>query len=158
MKAIESKKWFQLVTWEYMWYYSLLFFNWETSWHFKRGSCNEVSVTGNNFSYCHGSHWGVQKRLPEELMEYHWTWLLKRPRLQAPGLCYSYTIKAPCAKWKTPFLRNGNDWRLPRTEEPGELMGSQRVGHDWAINTMPLWVQSNPISYTRGGARWRGHY
>ena len=28
-------------------------------------------------------------------------------------------------------------WRIPRTEEPGRLqsMGSQRVRHDWAINT-----------------------
>ena len=28
-------------------------------------------------------------------------------------------------------------WRIPWTEEPGELqsMGSQRVGHDWATNT-----------------------
>ena len=28
-------------------------------------------------------------------------------------------------------------WKIPRTEEPGELqsMGSQRVGHDWATNT-----------------------
>ena len=28
-------------------------------------------------------------------------------------------------------------WRIPRTEEPGGLqsMGSQRVGHTWAINT-----------------------
>ena len=28
-------------------------------------------------------------------------------------------------------------WRIPWTEEPGRLqsMGSQRVGHDWAINT-----------------------
>ena len=29
-------------------------------------------------------------------------------------------------------------WRIPWTEEPGGLqsMGSQRVGHDWAINTL----------------------
>ena len=29
-------------------------------------------------------------------------------------------------------------WRIPWTEEPGELqsMGSQRVGHDWATNTL----------------------
>ena len=28
-------------------------------------------------------------------------------------------------------------WRIPRTEEPGELqsMGSQRVGHSWTTNT-----------------------
>ena len=28
-------------------------------------------------------------------------------------------------------------WRIPQTKEPGELqsMGSQRVGHDWVINT-----------------------
>ena len=28
------------------------------------------------------------------------------------------------------------DWRIPQTEEPGELqsMGSQRVGHNWATN------------------------
>ena len=28
-------------------------------------------------------------------------------------------------------------WRIPLTEEPGELqcMGSQRIGHDWATNT-----------------------
>ena len=28
-------------------------------------------------------------------------------------------------------------WRIPRTEEPGNLqsLGSQRVGHDWATNT-----------------------
>ena len=30
-------------------------------------------------------------------------------------------------------------WRISRTEEPGELqtMGSQRVGHNWATNTVP---------------------
>ena len=29
-------------------------------------------------------------------------------------------------------------WRIPWTEEPGGLqpMGSQRVGHDWAANTL----------------------
>ena len=29
-------------------------------------------------------------------------------------------------------------WRIPWTEEPGGLqsMGSQRVGHDWEINTL----------------------
>ena len=28
-------------------------------------------------------------------------------------------------------------WRIPQTEEPGELqsMGSQRVGHNWVTNT-----------------------
>ena len=35
-------------------------------------------------------------------------------------------------------------WRIPWTEEPGRLqsMGSQRVGHDWTVNThtRPLWV------------------
>ena len=33
-------------------------------------------------------------------------------------------------------------WRIPWTEEPGGLqsMESQRVGHDWAMNThTPLW-------------------
>ena len=32
-------------------------------------------------------------------------------------------------------------WRIPRTEEPGGLqsMGSQRVGHDWAIKTGHSW-------------------
>ena len=29
-------------------------------------------------------------------------------------------------------------WEIPQTEEPGGLpsMGSQRVGHDWATNTL----------------------
>ena len=29
-------------------------------------------------------------------------------------------------------------WSIPWTEEPGRLqpMGSQRVGHDWATNTL----------------------
>ena len=29
-------------------------------------------------------------------------------------------------------------WRIPWTEEPGgiQTMGSQRVGHDWATNTL----------------------
>ena len=33
------------------------------------------------------------------------------------------------------------DWRSPQTEEPGELqsMGSQRVGHNCAVNT--LWFE-----------------
>ena len=33
-------------------------------------------------------------------------------------------------------------WRIPWTEEPGGLqsMGSQRDGHDWAINTNSVWV------------------
>ena len=26
-------------------------------------------------------------------------------------------------------------WRIPSTEEPGESMGSQRVGHDLVTNT-----------------------
>ena len=30
-------------------------------------------------------------------------------------------------------------WRIPWTEEPGGLMGSQRVGHNWAINTFTFW-------------------
>ena len=36
-------------------------------------------------------------------------------------------------------------WRIPWTEEPSRLqsMGSQRVGHDWATNTLP--------SSSRGG-------
>ena len=31
-------------------------------------------------------------------------------------------------------------WRIPWTEEPGELesMGSQRVGHDWATTTTTI--------------------
>ena len=31
-------------------------------------------------------------------------------------------------------------WRIPWTEEPGELqsMGLQRVGHDWVTNTFTL--------------------
>ena len=31
-------------------------------------------------------------------------------------------------------------WRISRTEEPGGLqsMGSQRIGHDWATNTLTL--------------------
>ena len=31
-------------------------------------------------------------------------------------------------------------WRIPWTEEPGVLqsMGSQRIGHDWVIETFPL--------------------
>ena len=33
-------------------------------------------------------------------------------------------------------------WSIPWTEEPGELqsMGSQRVGHNWATFTFPLWA------------------
>ena len=33
-------------------------------------------------------------------------------------------------------------WKIPRTEEPGRLlsMGSQRIGHDWAISlSLSLW-------------------
>ena len=39
-------------------------------------------------------------------------------------------------------------WRIPRTEEPGGLqsMGSQRVGHDWAMNTFSLWPGFLPAS------------
>ena len=33
-------------------------------------------------------------------------------------------------------------WRISWTEEPGGLqsMGSQKVGHDWAINTFTFWI------------------
>ena len=32
-------------------------------------------------------------------------------------------------------------WRIPWTEEPGELqsMGSQRVGYDWVTDTKVSW-------------------
>ena len=32
-------------------------------------------------------------------------------------------------------------WEIPWTEEPGrlQLMGSQRVGHDWAANAFHFW-------------------
>ena len=35
-------------------------------------------------------------------------------------------------------------WRTPQTEEPGGLqsMGSQRVGHDWAINTFTFFLST----------------
>ena len=43
---------------------------------------------------------------------------------------------------------NGNHssilaWRIPQTEEPGGLQstGSQKVGHDWAINTFTFALQ-----------------
>ena len=34
-------------------------------------------------------------------------------------------------------------WRIPWTEEPGGLysIGSQRVGHDQAINTFTFWTK-----------------
>ena len=33
-------------------------------------------------------------------------------------------------------------WRIPWAEEPGELqsLGSQRVGHDWATNTLSVFL------------------
>ena len=40
-------------------------------------------------------------------------------------------------------------WKIPWTEEPGRLqyMGSQRVGHDWATNTLsPLQEPETPLS------------
>ena len=42
------------------------------------------------------------------------------------------------------------DWRIPWTEEPGELqsMGSQRVGHDSVINTFCIkWFYSSNVYY-----------
>ena len=47
--------------------------------------------------------------------------------------------------WEDPWRREWQTtlvflpaWRIPRTNEPGELqfMGSQRVGHKWAANTI----------------------
>ena len=39
-------------------------------------------------------------------------------------------------------------WRIPWTEKPSRLqsMGSQSVGHDWAINTLTLHVKWLPFS------------
>ena len=38
------------------------------------------------------------------------------------------------------------DWRIPQTEEPGGLQstGSQRVGYDWATNTLSSMTQEIP--------------
>ena len=37
-------------------------------------------------------------------------------------------------------------WKIPRTEEPGGLqsMGSQRVRHDWVINTSLRYIGRGP--------------
>ena len=47
-------------------------------------------------------------------------------------------VKSRPAMWETRvwFLVGKIPWRIPWTEEPGELqfMGSQRVRHDWATN------------------------
>ena len=42
------------------------------------------------------------------------------------------------------------EWRIPWTEEPGGLqpMGSQRVGHDWMINTITTRIE-------KGRFRWK---
>ena len=39
------------------------------------------------------------------------------------------------------------DWRIPGTEGPGrlELMGSQRVRHDWVTKTFTFWVSYNLV-------------
>ena len=31
-------------------------------------------------------------------------------------------------------------WETPQTEEPGKLLGSQRIGHNWAINTFHIYI------------------
>ena len=47
-------------------------------------------------------------------------------------------------------------WRIPWTEEPGGLqsMGSQRVGHNWAINTLlfrsPQSTEQSSLGWTVG--------
>ena len=40
-------------------------------------------------------------------------------------------------------------WRIPRTEEPGELqsVGSQRVRHDWVTNTDIIIIYPEPKPY-----------
>ena len=40
-------------------------------------------------------------------------------------------------------------WRIPQTEEPSvlQLMGSQRIGHDWATNTISFFFFSPPGSF-----------
>ena len=37
-------------------------------------------------------------------------------------------------------------WEIPQTEEPGRMqsMGLQRVGHDWATNTLLEWGHGSP--------------
>ena len=42
-------------------------------------------------------------------------------------------------------------WRIPRTEEPGTLQSkrSQRVGHDWATNTLTFTFHTHTHTYTR---------
>ena len=42
-------------------------------------------------------------------------------------------------------------WRVPWTEEPGRLqsMGSQRVGHDWATNTL-WWLSGKEFTCNVG--------
>ena len=55
-------------------------------------------------------------------------------------------------------------WRIPLTEEPGELqcMGSQRVGHDWATNTCTFTHPKDVIELltrqptTARKAKWEG--
>ena len=44
-------------------------------------------------------------------------------------------------------------WDFPWTEKPGGLqsMGSQRVGHDWAINTFTFWWLSGKESACKVG-------
>ena len=39
-------------------------------------------------------------------------------------------------------------WRIPWTEEPGELLstGWQRLGHDWAVNTYTVTLVKETIS------------
>ena len=41
-------------------------------------------------------------------------------------------------------------WRIPRTEEPGTLQSkrSQRVGHDWATNTLTFTFHTHTHTYT----------
>ena len=56
-------------------------------------------------------------------------------------------------------------WRIPWTEEPGELqfMGSQKVGHNWVTGTPTVWVSpllpspqaSRDWAYTTSSSTWR---
>ena len=44
-------------------------------------------------------------------------------------------------------------WKIPRTEEPGtqQSMGSQRVRHDWATNTLVFYKTSYPLKLVDHG-------
>ena len=48
-------------------------------------------------------------------------------------------------------------WRIPWTEEPGGLqsMGSQRVGYDWATDTLTFHKRINLEKWELGSRKWK---